>query len=229
MRHTAVFDMRRLYIVRTAFSSENQRVSTEVIDDQTEKITLRWTPEVRKAIGAVRNKYRHQILAPCLNFYGLFVVRDKDRESVSQLAEKADAEMRKISPELSAKVTFLSLYVEKEAQGEVYQQVLGAIQGRIYTELLGRLRELAKLPEVPKQSRTALLKLCDKLLVWNVLDDPDIVKTLEDIKLQISNDIFKPVMVDLEKELADLKSRGAYLEFEDEQPTAPSAPPTGAV
>lgn len=219
-------EMRRLYIVRTGFTSENQRASTEEIDGMTEKVTFRWAPEMRKAIATVRNAYRHRILAPCLNFYGLSIIKDTDREAVFQLAEKADQEMKKINPECSATVRLLPLYVEKEAQGEVYQEVLAAIQGRIYTELLGRLRELAKLDEVPKVSRTALLKLCDRLKVWNVVDDPNIVKTLEDIKLQIANDIFKPVMVDLEKELADLKSRGAYLEFDDAPPVAPPAPPT---
>jgi len=223
-------EMRRLYIVRTAFSSENQRTSTETIDDQTEKVTLRWPPVTRKAIGSVRNAYRHRILAPCLNFYGLSIVRDTDRESVFQLAEKADQEMKAISPELSATVRLIPLYVEQEAQGEVYQQVLAAIQGRIYTELLERLRSLARLEEVPKVSRTALIKLCDRLKVWNVVDDPNIEKTLEDIKLQIANDIFRPVMLDLERDLADLKSRGAYLEFDDAPPTTPpTTPPAGAV
>lgn len=218
-------ELRRLYIVRTLFSSENQRASTEEIDDMSEKVTFRWAPERRKAIATVRNTYRHQITAPCLNFYGLFVIKDKDREAVSQIAEKADQDMKKVDPELSARVTFLPLYVEESSVGEVYTQVLGAIQGRIYTELLSRLRELAKLPEVPKQSRTALLRLCDKLAAWNVLEDPSVTKTLADIKLQISNDIFAPVMADLEKDLADLKSRGAYLEFDDAPPApAPIAP-----
>ncbi len=208
-------EMRRLYIVRTAFSNENQRESTEAIDSMTEKVTFRWPPETRKAIQAVRGAYRHKITAPCLNFYGLSIVKEADKEGVFQLAEKADQEMKKISPDLRADVRLIPLYVEKEAQGEVYQAVLAAIQGRIYSELLGRLRELAKLEEVPKVSRTALLKLCDRLKVWNVIDDPSVGRTLEEIKLQISNDIFKPVMVDLEKELADLKSRGAYLEFDE--------------
>lgn len=216
-------EMRRLYIVRTLFSSENQRASTEDIDDMSEKVTFRWPPEIRKAIGKVRNTYRHQITAPCLSFYGLFVIKDKDREAVSQLAEKADQEMKKINIELSARVTFLPLYVEESTMGEVYQSVLGAIMGRIYTELLGRLRELAKLPEVPKQSRTALLKLCDKLAVWNVLGDSNVAETLANIKLQIQNDVFAPVMADLERDLADLKSRGAYLEFEDSVPPTPPA------
>lgn len=82
---------------------------------------------------------------------------------------------------------------------------------------------------MPKQSRTALLKFLEKISIWNVLDDPNITETLANIKLQIQNDIFTPVMQDLQKELTDLKTRGAYLEFEDEPPTAPPAPPTGAV
>lgn len=221
-------EMRRLYIVRTLFSSENARESTTAIDDMSEKVVFKWAPEIRKAIAGVRNTYRHQITAPCLNFYGLFVIKDRDREAVSQLAEKADAEMRKINSELSARVTFLPLYVEESTLGEVYQGVLGAIQGRIYTELLGRLRELAKLEEVPKVSRTALLRLCDKLQAWNVLEDQTVTETISSIKLQIQNDIFKPVMMDLEKELADLKSRGAYLEFDDAPPVPPT-PPAGAV
>lgn len=202
-------------------------MSTEQVDDQHETITLRWTPEVRKAIASVRNTYRHQITAPCLNFYGLFVIRDKDREAVAQLAERADQEMKKINSELSARVNFLVLYCESEATGEVYGEVLSAIQGRIYTELLSRLRGLCKLPEIPKQSRTALLKLVEKLSLWNVLDDPNVTETLANIRRSIEADIFTPIMADLEKDLADLKSRGAFLEFDEDKPDPPTGtPPT---
>jgi len=127
----------------------------------------------------------------------------------------ADGELKKVASDLSAVVQFIPLYLEAGAKGEVYQQVLQSIQGRIYTEMFERLREIAKLDDVPKRSRTALLRLCDRMHDWNVLEDPDVRKTIDDMKLQIRNDVFKPVLEDLKKNIDDLRSRGAALEFED--------------
>jgi hypothetical protein len=59
--------------------------------------------------------------------------------------------------------------------------------------------------------------MCDRLQKWNVVDDPDIKQNLADIKLQFENDIFKPVMEDLHKELNDVKSRFAFLDLEENE------------
>jgi len=210
-------DIRRLYIVRALFSSPNQRASSEQLDSMTEKITLRFQPEVRKAIMNVRGHYRHLIDKPALNFYGLSIIKEADKEEVTKIAEEANKRMKEIEPTLQVSVGFVPLYLEQEAQGEVYQQVLAAIQARIYTELLGRLKEIAKMDDVPKRSRMALIKMCDRLQKWNVVDDPNVNKTLAEVKLQFENDIFKPVMEDLNKELASVKSRFAFLDLEENE------------
>lgn len=203
--------------MRTNFSSSNQRTETRKIDDMREEMTFRWTKEVRSKIGEVRNKFMNKLRKPALNFYGLLVIRERDREELTKVAEEANTEMQKVDSELGAHVTFIPLYLEQEAKGEVYQQVLGSIQARIYGELFMRLKELAKLQEIPKQSRTALIKLCDRLHTWNVVDDPNVAKTLADVKLQFENDVFKPVLEDLKKEIDSLKERGAFIEFDEPQ------------
>ena len=209
-------DMRRLFIVRTSFSSPNQREKTEQVDAQTEKITLKWTPEVRKAIVEVRNQHLGLIKKPALNFYGLLVIRERDKEEIIRIAEDANQAMRVVNQELRAIVQFIPLYLDDQVKGEVYQQVLGAIQSRIYSELFGRLSQIANLDEVPKRSRNALIKLVDRLQRWNVVDDPDVDKTLNEVKLSFETEVFKPVLNDLKEQLLALKARGAFLEFEDE-------------
>ena len=220
-------DMRRLLIMRTNFSSSNQRTETKRIDDMRQEMTFRWTKEVRAKIGEVRNKFMNKLRKPALNFYGLLVIRERDRDGLSKVAEEANTEMQKVDSELGAHVTFIPLYLEQEAKGEVYQQVLGSIQARIYGELFMRLKELAKLQEIPKQSRTALIKLCDRLHTWNVVDDPNVAKTLADVKLQFENDVFKPVLEDLKKEIDSLKERGAFIEFDDTPQAAPTTTTDG--
>jgi hypothetical protein len=90
-----------------------------------------------------------------------------------------------------------------------------------------RLKELAKLEEIPKQSRTALIKLCDRLHKWNVVDDPNVAKTLAEVKMQFENDVFKPVLNDLQKEIDSLKERGAFIEFDEEPQPAPTTTTDG--
>ena len=220
-------DMRRLLIMRTDFSSSNQRLETKKIDDMREELTFRWSKDIRRKIGEVRNKFMNKLRKPALNFYGLLVIRERDRDELSKVAEEANTEMQKIDSELGAHIKFIPLYLEQEAKGEVYQQVLGSIQARIYGELFMRLKELAKLEEIPKQSRTALIKLCDRLHTWNVVDDPNVAKTLADIKLQFENDVFKPVLNDLQKEIDSLKERGAFIEFDEEPQAAPTTTTDG--
>jgi hypothetical protein len=209
-------EVRRLYIVRTSFSSPNQRDGTKKIDDQTEEVHLRFTKETRETITRTRGKYLTQMRNLSLNFYGLMVIRESDKEAVSAIADEAHKEMTTILPELTAHIALIPLYLDDKEKGEVYGQVLAAIQGRIYSELLERLVDLAKLESVPKRSRNAVLKLVEKLRTWNVVDDPKVTETLDDIKRNIENDIFKPVVEDLQKEMTALKERGAYLEFDDE-------------
>lgn len=216
-------DMRRLFIVRTGFSSPLQREKTERIDDLNERITLKWPSETRRAIGEVRNKYLNLLKKPALNFYGLLVIRERDQAEISKIVEEAHHAMQAIKPELSAEARFIPLYLDDQVKGEVYQQVLGAIQSRIYSELFYRLKDLANLEEIPKRSRTALIKLVDRLRRWNVVDDPAVEQSLSEIKTSFETDVFKPVLKDLQEQLMALKARGAFLEFEDEAPVAAEA------
>lgn len=207
-------DIARIYIVRTTVSSGVARAERKVIDDRTEQVKFRFSSQERKLIQEIRGRHFRAIGG--LNFYGLRVVREMERDTVVKQMNLADGELKKIASDLSAVVQFIPLYLEAGAKGEVYQQVLQSIQGRVYTEMFERLREVAKMDDVPKRSRMALLRLCDRMHDWNVLDDPDIRKTIDDMKLQIRNEVFKPVMEDLKKSIDDLRSRGAALEFEDE-------------
>ena len=207
--------MRRLYIIRTAFTSANKRRSTNVIDDRTTEITFEWTPEIRKKLTEVKNHYRYKLQKDALNFFGLFIIREADKEEWYKLMSDADSKMKEIEPTAHANIRLISLYVEGDVNGEVYQQMLVAIQGRIYMELLNRLNELMRLPEIPGRSRTALLRLCDRMHLWNVIDDPNVHETIEEYRLQFRNNAFTPVLEDVKKNMADLQSRGAFLEFDE--------------
>jgi hypothetical protein len=217
--------LRRLYIVQTAFSCPDKRASVEILDDTRREITLSFDSATREKITGVRNKYLNAIRKTCLPFYSLLVVRESDRAEVERLANEAHNEMQAIDGQLHAHVHTISLYLDQKEKGEVYGQVLDAIMARIYGGLFERLKELAKLEEIPNRSKLAILKLCDKMAKWNVVDDPDVAETLANIRLQVDAGILKPAMEDLKKELKALKSRGAYLEFDSNTAdTAPAAP-----
>ena len=213
-------DMRRLMIVRTAFSNPNQLSDSRELDEQKREITLRWPEQTRRAIVAVRTEHINSIKRDSLNFHSLTVVREADKEKVLMAAQAADAAMKGIDHSLSAKVYFIPLYVEQDASGDVYRAVVDAIRGRMFFELSQRLRSLAKLDTVPTRSRNALLKLCDRLRAWNVLDDPDVAATLESVKLQLTNGVIKPVLDDIEKSLAELKEKGAIPETDSDPPAS---------
>ena len=90
-------DMRRLMIVRTAFSNPNQLSDSRELDEQKREITLRWPEQTRRAIVAVRTEHINSIKRDSLNFHSLTVVREADKEKVLMAAQAADAAMKGIA------------------------------------------------------------------------------------------------------------------------------------
>ncbi len=205
-------DARSIFLVLPLMSSPNKIADTEKIDDTHKRVTLEWGEEMRDLITSVRKLYYPAVRSKCVCIYGLSFAKAADMTDIMQTMEAADKELKAVHPSLGATVRFVPLSVDAAAKGEVYRQINDAIRGRIYTELFERLRALPNTVKMNSRSRTALVELCDKLKGWNIIDDPDINRTLAAIKTQIANDIVGPVMEDLGKEINDLRSRGAFLE-----------------
>jgi len=211
-------DIQKLEIVKTDFSSGGARSATKRIDGNNEQITFKWGETMRKSISQVRGRHQSKIRDMCLSFYGIMVCRESAKEDIMKIVKEANADMKKLDLSLGAGIKFIPLLLDDSEKGEVYNKVLGAIQARIYTDLLDRLIDVARDGKVPKRSRTALVKLCERLKTWNIVNDPNVAKSLDEMKLQIENDIIEPVIADLQKEIEALKGRGAFLEFEDDAP-----------
>jgi hypothetical protein len=205
--------LREVYIARFEMSSPNQTAERHYVDDMHESLTLEFAKEVRDKISSVRNKYRGLILKGCLHFHGLQVVRRDAVDEVQKFVDQADIELKAIDPRLGANLLLIPLSVDAAARGELYEAVVSAIRGQVYTVLLDRLKGLAAKDDVPMRSRTALLDLCDRMKSWNVVGDPDIEKSIANYRRLFQEGILKPVAEEIQKIVSAQDNPAAYVEL----------------
>jgi hypothetical protein len=206
-------NLKTVYIVRPEMSSPFKIEDRAEIDDMTVETKWHWTKDQRQAISKVRGRFRARVAKLTLPFHGLQIARKDDIDAIEKLIGEARGELQVIDPSLDANVAFIALAADQQAQGEVYQAMLNAIRGHVFKVLNERLVELAKLDNVPEQSRLALIRLCEAMKKWNVLDDPSVNETIENFRLQFENNVIKPVAVDMIERIKSLNSAGARVEL----------------
>jgi hypothetical protein len=210
---TAVSNLKEVYIARFEMSSANKTASRKQIDDMHQEVTLEFPKEVRDKIAEVRGKFRRQILRECLHFHGLQVVSGETKNRLVALIEQAEVELKAIDPGLHAQVTLIQVSVDATEKGALYDAVMNAIKGQVYTVLLDRLKGLAGKDDVPMRSRKALLDLCDRMRTWNVVGDPAVEETIGTYRRMFEEGIIKPVAEEVEKAVAAAESAAAYVEL----------------
>lgn len=204
--------LRNVYIVQVEMSSPAKVLKTEVVDDMTRTVRLEFGPETREAIKDVRATARGLLEPHCFLFHGLRVIREQSWTEVERVVGAADTALKAIHPELYATVHRIPLSVDTVARGELYESLISAIRGQVYQVLLERLEGLAQKKDVPERSRVALLKLCDRMRDWNVVDDPTIAETIENFRVQFQHGVLAPVAEEVKKAVDSTGGAGVYLE-----------------
>jgi len=204
--------MVNLYIVKTRLSSPNFILCSEEIDDMTQQYTYKFNKETRQQISAIRGRFQKPVYEGTANFHGLYICQEKHCKELQTMMEKANTELQKIDPMLSAGILFIPLDAGAIRNGEMYEQINLAVKGQIYTDLLDRLKNIAD-SSLKSRSKSSLLKMVDRMEKINVLDDPEISLKIYDIREMIEKDTIKPLLQELESEVEILQQRGAYLEI----------------
>lgn len=203
-----------VYIVRISMSGGGNVAERKEIDGTHEEVTWAYAKEVRERIAKVRSRVRAKIVKPCVPFHGLLVTREMAKGEIIEAVAVASKELQEIDGSLSAQVSFIPLDADRKRHGELYGAVSNAIRAQVYKTLLPRLKDLAKQSTVPKRSRLALLDLCDKVAQWNVLDDPNVARTIAEMKRQFEADVIAPVAAEVEQEFKALTGPAAYVEYD---------------
>ncbi len=207
--------IRTVFIVRSGQSGGGVVADREKIDDKTERIEWAFDKTTRDKIAAVRSKTRGRLLKVCLPFHGLMICGEESLPEVRKAVSEAGVALKEISDKLSAWAIEIPVPIELQSQSALERAIKDAINGFFLKTLNEKLVELAKLESVPERSRLSTLRLVEQMRGWNVLQDPDINKRLEDFRLQISAGIIKPLAEQVAREYEVAKSEGAFLEMEE--------------
>lgn len=203
-----------VYVAKFRLSTGQDLTRRKERGPRVEILTFRLKRETRKKILATRMKFRHQLFKHALSFYGLQVIRPTDAKFAEEIAGEASEALQKIDKRLSARLVLIPLAIDRKNYSEVYDAMVGTIKERLFTELVDRVAKLAAKGEtVPEGSRKAMLKLCDRLKSWNVVDDPEVNKTIDGYARLLDRNALAPLQKSLRSELDALSHEGLYLEL----------------
>ena len=202
----------QIFIVKTSMSSSNHLQDSSELDDYRRMETYTFNKQTRMDISAIRSRFKKPIYDNCANFHGLYLCKEEDMEGTQELISEANEKLREINPRLGASILFIPLDAAAIQQGEMYDQICAAIKSQIFTTLLNRIETVSH-TAIPTRSKQSLLKMVKRMERINVMDDPDIMYRLNQIRDQIMKESIAPLQEELGKELKILTSRGANLEI----------------
>lgn len=214
---TSTGAFQNIYLVCPLMSSHSAVDKITVIDPMTNQIRFKYGPEVRETIYKLRSEQKPKIRISTVGIYGNSFCRETDKSEIERIIEETDKKMKAIDPSLGAVVRFVPIAVDMQARGEIYRQLVDAIRGRMYEELLPRLKKLAEKKTISEKSRNGLLSMLKKLEAWNILDDKDLATTIQTIREKLAEateQAMAPIYADISNQIDDLKSRGAFLEVD---------------
>jgi len=174
----------RVYIIQVEMSSPYRIAESEQIDDDTLKIKYFYPKDVRQKIERIRGRYKRQIYANTVHFYGLLLVNDELLDKVRKIVDQANAELKEVDGSLSARM--ITIPISREAmQGELYEKVYYAIMYQIAKSIHDRLKDI-KSNVLKPESRASIKQMLKKLRELNIINDQRIDEMIASIESKLN-------------------------------------------
>ncbi len=206
----------RLFIVKTTMASPNYIAGSRFLDEEKMKkeLTYKFRLEMRQAIQATRMRSKGPIYSGCLDFYGLRICNQDQKATIEGLIKEADAEFKKINPELKADVMFIPLDMGEIAKGGLYSNLLGAINSQLNTKVVKRLETvLNRKKDLTPRTKKSLLSMIDQIREINVLGDEGVNARLDEMKAKIEDEALEGLVEDINTEMAKMEGRWGAVEL----------------
>lgn len=206
----------KIYHIKVVESSANQISGIRHINQKQTEITYKLEKEKRDTINRIRARSKINYYARSLNFFdSRYIKGDYNLEIIRRDVERADYELKQISPTLGAHMVVMQLDSEYVRQGEVFERIRSAIKAQVYGDLIERLEKLVLRKTIPENSKKALLRMCDNLENINILNDDEVTDKINLIRDMIRQDLIAPVLEDLTKEAERMQNNFVYVEEEE--------------
>lgn len=203
----------KIYHIKVVESSANQISGIRHINQKQTEITYKLEKEKRDTINRIRARSKINYYALSLNFCdSRYIKGNQNLEIIRRDVERADYELKQISPTLGAHMVAVQLDSEYIRHGEIFDRIRSAIKAQVYGDLIERLEKLVLRKTVPENSKKALMRMCDKLENINILNDEEINDKINLIRDMLKQDMIAPVLEDLSREAERMQSNFVYVE-----------------
>ena len=206
-----IYGVKMLYLVQTRIATGTNISKREFLDDKTEKITRKFSPEERDKIKNIRTRHISIIRSKCFNFFGLWVCRQEDVGKIRKELVEVERELKEVAPDLTAEGVFLPLPMDKG--GSTHEALISSIRHHVFSTLIKKLQMISERSqlEITEASHKNIVAICDELATSNLLNDEKIARVLNEVKNKVSND-FRATIADMQKEVEI--SEGKLNEFQ---------------
>jgi hypothetical protein len=187
-----------VYIVRINMSTPMRVLSSEMLDEITEKKVFKFDKETRGKIATVRCRVRRPMADLMFDFGGLWLCSDANIADLQHYVDDANREMQAIDSSLSAEITIIPLDVMGMRNTKAQHQIIQAIRIRMRDEISERITAMRETGITKKGNLNAKMvktsiKMLERLKTLNVFADAatDIVlnKAIEDLRKTLNSEL----------------------------------------
>jgi len=206
----------KVFVVQTEFASPNRIDESKEISEMKREIDFTFPKLIRNQISATREKHMKFIRDCTVEFppdfkAPLHLCNEQQKNEIKERVTQAEKEFQEINKGLHAQIVFVELNIHDVQRGELIGQVIAAIRYKVMYSIIEKIGE--KVGQLPDTSRTAILKLIDRLKYVNILKDPEVDMQIDSIRESILSKDIELVKADLVKDLNFTKSRMTYVDL----------------
>lgn len=205
-----------IYMVKISMGSPHQVDKSREIDSYKREITYKKSKEVRKEIGAIRQRVNERRAFSCAPFFGAYFTNQIGKDQLITICQTEDRAMKEIDPALHVTAQFIKQNFADNENISAFDQMLGAIRSNILRVVLDRIMvEINREKDhVTPKTRKALISMCEKARAGlNITQDPSIDADIQNMIDRINADEIRELRDEILIILDDTKDRAASLEI----------------
>lgn len=199
----------QIYVVNFSMDSGNKQLSSADQDEYTRMIHYRFGKKERAAINRLRGRYRQPALAKAVCFHGIYLCTDELVADLQEAAQRADAELKQIHPQLSARVHLVPIDVDQVHKGELYGEIMATIRSQIMNEVLSKIDTILEKGyapgQLPPKTRKMMLNLVERLRLINIMRDEKLDAELDRIHQHIVDETYTELRESLSDDIETLQ------------------------
>jgi hypothetical protein len=186
------------------------------LDDFTREIKYKFSKDVRREIGAIRQSINTKRAGSCTRFFGAYFTNEIGKTQLIEACKKADREMKEIDPALHVTPVFIKIDLPDLASGSQFDALLKAIKTQVMEVSLKRVQAYLERNEtgvLSPKSKNILISMLEKTRALNIVNDAKINADIDSMKARIEASQLKELREEITEYLDQSQDRGTSIEI----------------